>query len=228
MEAAKDGNNESVPEENESENNQSSSPEILPDEWEESLPNTSQEQDLSESQLPTVSQLIQDSASSSSFNVTPLPKEKQAKENPSTIQKKDTPKGKKDKDKVQPKAAMKDKRKSENTGQKRVRASGGVLLSGSLDAVVEELREGRLQRAEEVREEKRQRKVDIKEQHMPPVHHATKLLIKKYGNTKKELIPWALKVFLDETKAHMFLSLEGEWQEQWLVSVCEEVREGKN
>lgn len=122
---------------------------------------------------------------------------------------------------------MKDKCKSENTGQKRVRATGGALLSGSLDAVVEELREGRLQRAKEVREGKRQRKVDMEEQHMPPVHHATKLLIKKYGNTKKELIPLALKVFLDETKAHMFLSLEGKWQEQWLVSVCEEIREGK-
>lgn len=90
------------------------------------------------------------------------------------------------------------------------------------------MREGRLQRAKEVREGKRQRKVDMEEQHMLPVHHATKLLIKKYGNAKKELIPLALKVFLDETKAHMFLSLEGKWQEQWPVSVCEEIREGKN
>lgn len=122
---------------------------------------------------------------------------------------------------------MKDKRKSENTGQKRVRATGGAFLSGSLDAVVEELREGCLQRAEEVPEGKIQRKVDMEEQHMPPIHHATKLLIKKCGNTKKELIPLALKVFLDETKAHMFLSLEGKWPEQWLVSVCEEIREGK-
>lgn len=45
---------------------------------------------------------------------------------------------------------------------------------------------------------------------MPPVHHGTKFFIKKYGNTTKELIPLALKVFLDETKAHMFLSSEGE------------------
>lgn len=67
----------------------------------------------------------------------------------------------------------------------------------------------------------------MEEHRMPPVHRATKLLIKKYGDTKKELIPWALNVFLDETKAHMFLSLEGEWREQWLVFVCEEVREGK-
>ncbi len=63
---------------------------------------------------------------------------------------------------------------------------------------------------------------------MPPVYLATKLLTKKYSNTKKDFLPLALKVFLDETKAHMFFSLEGEWQEQWLVSVCEEVREGKN
>ncbi len=58
IEAAKDGNNESIPKENESENNQPSSPEILSDKWEESLSNTPQEQDLSEPQLSTVSQLI--------------------------------------------------------------------------------------------------------------------------------------------------------------------------
>ena len=84
---------------------------------------------------------------------------------------------------------MKAKRKSENTGQKCVRTSEGVLLSGSLDEVVEELKEGRLQRAEKVREEKKQQKIDMEEQHMPPVYHATKLLIEKYGNIKKELIP---------------------------------------
>ncbi len=39
---------------------------------------------------------------------------------------------------VQPKAAMKDKCKLENTGQKRLRASEGMLLSGSLDVVVED------------------------------------------------------------------------------------------
>lgn len=43
MKAAKDGNNGAIPGENELENNQPSSPEILPDEWEESLPNTPQE-----------------------------------------------------------------------------------------------------------------------------------------------------------------------------------------
>ncbi len=43
MKAAKDGNNGSIPEENESENNQPSSPEILPDEWKKSLSNTPQE-----------------------------------------------------------------------------------------------------------------------------------------------------------------------------------------
>ncbi len=96
MEAAKDGNNESIPEKNESENNQPSSPEILPDEWEESLLNTPQEQNLSEPQLPTISQLIQDSLnSSSSFNVISLPKEKQAKKNLSIIQKKIHLKGRK-------------------------------------------------------------------------------------------------------------------------------------
>lgn len=127
------------------------------------------------------------------------------------------------------------KQKLEKTIQKRVRTTGGSLLSGSLEAVVQELREGRLQRSEEVQEEKRQRKIELEEQRIqrledfyPPVHRATKLLIKTYGTTKKDLIPMALKVFLDETKAHMFLSLEGEWQEQWLISVCEEARENKN
>ncbi len=55
MEAAKDENNESIPEENKLENNQPSSSEILPDEYGELLPNTPQKQDLSEPQLPTVS-----------------------------------------------------------------------------------------------------------------------------------------------------------------------------
>ncbi len=123
---------------------------------------------------------------------------------------------------------MKNKCKSENTGHPHVKVRREVLLLSSFDSLVEELKEYRLQQAEEVREEKRQQKVDLKEQHILPVYHATKLLIKKYSNTEKELIPLALKVFPDETKAHMFLSLEGEWNEQWLVSVCEEVRKGKN
>lgn len=62
----------------------------------------------------------------------------------------------------------------------------------------------------------------------PPVYRATKLLIKTYGSTKKELISLALKVFLNETNAHMFLSLEVEWQEQWLISACEEEQNAKN
>lgn len=109
------------------------------------------------------------------------------------------------------------------------------MLAGFLDAVVEELKEGRLQRAEEIRKEKRQRRIDSEEQRVqqledsyPPVYRATKLLIKTYGSTKKELIPLALKVFLNETKAHMFLSLEGEWQEHWLISACEEEQNAKN
>lgn len=84
--------------------------------------------------------------------------------------------------------------------------------------MVEELKEGRLQRAEEIRKEKRQRRIDSEEQRVqqledsyPPVYRATKLLIKTYSSIKKELIPLALKVFLNETKARMFLSLEGEW-----------------
>ncbi len=60
----------------------------------------------------------------------------------------------------------------------------GVILLGSFDEVVEELRESRLQRAKEVQEEKRQRKVDMEEQHIPLFYYATKSLIKKYGNTK--------------------------------------------
>ena len=37
--------------------------------------------------------------------------------------------------------------------QKHTRVSGGSLLANSLDAVVNELREGRLQRAEEIQAE---------------------------------------------------------------------------
>lgn len=135
----------------------------------------------------------------------------------------------------EPKSSIKEKRKSESSGQKRVRTTGGTLLAGSLDAVVDELRKGRLQRAEEIQEEKRQRRMDSEAQRAqqlensyPPVHRATKLLIKTYGSTKKELIPLALKVFLNETKAHMFSSLEGEWQEQWLISACEEERNSQS
>ncbi len=78
----------------------------------------------------------------------------------------DTPKEKKDEDKVQPNAAIKNKRKSENSGRKRVGAGRGVLLSGSLNEVIEVLRESRLQQAKKVRKEKRQRKVDMKKQHI--------------------------------------------------------------
>lgn len=62
----------------------------------------------------------------------------------------------------------------------------------------------------------------------PPIYHTTKLLIKTYGSTKKELIPLTLKVFLNEIKAHIFLSLEGKWQKQWLISSCEEKRNSQS
>ncbi len=48
IEAAKYGNNETIPEKNESENNQPSSLKILLGELEESLPNTPQEKNLPE------------------------------------------------------------------------------------------------------------------------------------------------------------------------------------
>lgn len=60
-----------------------------------------------------------------------------------------------------PDSSTNTKRKAEATSQKRIRPKGGTLLSGSLDAVVEELKEGCLQHAEELREEKRQRKIDL-------------------------------------------------------------------
>lgn len=122
-----------------------------------------------------------------------------------------------DKGIAQPQSSTKEKLKSETPRQKRGRVIRDTLLAGFLDAVVEELKEGRLQRTEEIRKEKRQSRIDSEEQRVqqledsyPPVYRATKLLIKTYGSTKKELIPLALKVFLNETKARMFLSLEGE------------------
>lgn len=39
---------------------------------------------------------------------------------------------------------------------------------------------------------------------------------------KKELIPWALKVLVNETNAQMFRCLEGEWQIDWLERMCED------
>lgn len=113
--------------------------------------------------------------------------------------------------------------------------SEGSLLSGSLDAVVQELRKSCLQRSEEVQGEKKQRKIELEEQHMqqledfyPSVYRPTKLLIKTYSTTKKDLILLAVKVFLHETKVHMFLNLEGEWQKQWLIFIYKEARENKN
>lgn len=43
------------------------------------------------------------------------------------------------------------------------------------------------------------------------IYYASKLFIKKDGNTKKKLILLALKMFLDKIKAHIFLSLERKW-----------------
>ena len=106
------------------------------------------------------------SAASTSFplpGVIPLPVKKNAKTDPTSAQK-DIPKGNKDKHRIRPESSGNNKRKLENTGQKHVRTSRGMLLSGSLDAVFEELKEGRLERAEEVREEKRQLRINIKEQ----------------------------------------------------------------
>lgn len=135
---------------------------------------------MPESQLPTTSQFLSSSpsATSTSFplpGITPHSVKKQAKKNLTSAQKEDTPTGNKDKHRTQPESSGKNKRKSENVGYKRVRPSGGTLLLGSLEAVVEELKEGRLQRAEEVREEKRQRRIDIEEQRMHQLENLTHL-----------------------------------------------------
>lgn len=110
------------------------------------------------------------------------------------------------------------------SSQKRTRVSGGSLLANSLDAVVNELREGRLQRAEEIQAENIRRekdRLDKIEESLPAIHRATKKLITVYGH-REELIPWALKVLLEETNAQMFLCLDGKWQLEWLERVCEE------
>lgn len=91
--------------------------------------------------------------------------------------------------------------------------NGGSLLTSSLEAVVDELKEGRLQKAEETQGEElcqeKKRKQQL-EDALPPIHRATKQLIASYEG-KKELIPRALKVLVNKTNAEMFLSLEGEW-----------------
>lgn len=86
----------------------------------------------------------------------------------------------------------------------------------TIEAVVDELREGRLQRAEKTQREELRREKERKqrlEDALPPIHRAIKQLIASYGG-KKKLIPWALKVLINETNAQMFLCLEGEWQEE--------------
>lgn len=114
---------------------------------------------------------------------------------------------------------------SESTSsQKRPRVSGGSLLANSLEAVVNKLREGRLQRAEETRAENIQRgkdRQDRLEESLPAIHRATKKLITAYGH-REELIPWALKVLLEETNARIFICLDGKWQLDWLERFCEE------
>lgn len=40
------------------------------------------------------------------------------------------------------------------------------------------------------------------------IYYINKLLIKKYDNYKKNFIFWALKIFLNNIKVHIFLSLE--------------------
>ena len=110
------------------------------------------------------------------------------------------------------------------SSQKRARVSEGSLLANSLEAVVNELREGRLQRAEEIQAENIRRekdRLDKIEESLPAIHRATKKLITVYGH-REELIPWALKVLLEETNAQMFLCLDGKWQLDWLERVCEE------
>ena len=90
-----------------------------------------------------------------------------------------------------------------SNSQKRTRVSGGSLLANSLEAVVNELREGRLQRAEEILAENIRREkdcLDKVEESLPAIHRATKKLITLYGH-REELIPWALKIFLEETNA---------------------------
>lgn len=62
----------------------------------------------------------------------------------------------------------------------------------------------------------------------PPDYQAKKLLTKPYIGTKNVPIPLALKVFLNETKPHMFLSLKKEWQEQWMISAYDKEHNAKN
>lgn len=115
------------------------------------------------------------------------------------------------------KEKKKDKRDASALGEyvtenKRLRMNGESLLASSLEAVAEELRGWRLQRVEETQQEELRRKKDRKQQlrnALPAVYRVTKKLIASYGE-KKELIPWALKVLIDEKNAQMFLSLEGE------------------
>ncbi len=110
------------------------------------------------------------------------------------------------------------------SSQKRARVSEGSLLANSLEAVVNKLREGHLQRVEEIQAENIQRekdRLDKIEESLPAIHRVTKKLITVYGH-REELIPWALNVLLEETNAKMFLCLGGKWQLDWLERVCEE------
>ena len=105
-------------------------------------------------------------------------------------------------------AAKRAQEKADPSSSKRVRATGGTLLAGSLDAVVEELRKGRKQRADEARS---------------PISRALKMLKDDYGD-ETDLIPLALKVFRDPINVEMFLALEDDWQAEWLDSICEEMK----
>jgi len=76
------------------------------------------------------------------------------------------------------------------SGQKRSRVSGGSLLANSLEAVVNESREGLLQCAEEIQAENIRRekdRLDKVEESLLAIHRATKKLITVYGH-REELI----------------------------------------
>lgn len=93
-----------------------------------------------------------------------------------------------------------------------------------MEAVINELREGRLQRVEEIKAENIRREkdhLDKIEESLPAIHRATKKPITVYGH-REELISWALKVLLKETNAQMFLCLDGKWQLEWLERVYKE------
>ncbi len=93
-----------------------------------------------------------------------------------------------------------------------------------MEAVVNELRERRLQRVEEIQAENIRREkdhLDKIEESLPAIHRATKKLITVYGH-REEFIPLALKVLLEETNPQMFLCFDGKWQLDWLERVCEE------